>query len=146
VGAFILAASLRVVVHECAHAVTLRVFGIPYRTEWLPLDDGRPLRSAAIGAVARVTPGAPLECSAWRLRTAAVAPLVLLAPFVLVRAGVLADPLADQPTVAMAAAGWLARAMPSPSDFSLSWHAGRAIDEHADRATRRHGLAGRVTR
>jgi hypothetical protein len=28
-----------------------------------------------------------------------------LAPFVLVRAGVLADPLADQPTVAMAAAG-----------------------------------------
>jgi len=133
IGAFLLAASLGIVVHECTHAVTLRVFGIPFEMEWLPGEGTRPLLGAANGAIARVTPVAlPAGCPAWQLRVAAMAPLVLLAPFVLVGAGVIADPFAGQPATAMAAAGWLACAVPSPGDFSLLWHAEREIDRHVE--------------
>jgi len=132
-GTFLVSASVGVVVHECAHAAILRAFGIPYRMKWLPREDGQPVLGAAVGALARVTPAAlPADCPAWRLRLAAMAPLVLLAPFALVPAGVVADPFATgTPAVAMAAAGWLACAVPSPGDFSLLWHAERAIERHA---------------
>lgn len=131
--AFGLAASLGIVVHECAHAVTLGAFGIPYRMEWLPSDGDGPVLGAAIGAFARVTPlDLPAACPAWQLRVAAMAPLALLAPFALVAAGVVADPFAgDAPIRAMAAAGWLACALPSPGDFSLLFHAEQAIETGA---------------
>lgn len=133
-AAFGATASVGIVVHEFAHALTLRCFGIPYRMEWLPRDGGQPLRSVAIGAFARVTPIAlPPGCPAWRLRVAAMAPLLLLAPFALVPTGIVADPFSAGPMVAMAAAGWLACALPSPSDFSLLWQAERAIELHAAR-------------
>lgn len=130
---FGLAASLGIVVHECAHAVTLSAFEIPYRMEWLPSDGEGPVLGATVGAFARVTPlDLPADCPAWQLRIAAMAPLVLLAPFALVAVGVVADPFAaDAPIVAMAAAGWLACALPSPGDFSLLWHAEQAIENGA---------------
>lgn len=135
VGAFLLAASVGVVVHEFAHAAVLRTFGIPHRMEWLPRGDDRAsLGAVAAGAFARVTPLAlPADCPPWRLRLAAMAPLSLLAPFALVGAGVVADPFAaGNPMVRMVALGWLACAVPSPGDFSLLFHAAEAIGRRAD--------------
>lgn len=123
------AASVGVVAHEFAHALTLRAFGVPYRLEWLPDEAGGPVRAAAAGAFARVTPvDLSSDVPAWHLRVAAMAPLVLAVPFVLVAAGLIPDAFATgNRLVGMAAVGLLACALPSPADFSLLWHAERAI-------------------
>jgi hypothetical protein len=57
-------------------------------------------------------------------------PLVLAVPLPLVALGVLPDPFASgSPYEAAVALGRLACALPSPQDFSLLWHAERAIEE-----------------
>lgn len=129
----VLSASVGVVAHEFAHAVVLRACGVSYRLEWLPADAGGPVRAAAVGAFARVTPvGLSPDVSPWHLRIAAMAPLVLATPFALLAAGVLPEPLGvGNPFVRMAAVGLLACAVPSPADFSLLFHAERAIEGEA---------------
>lgn len=121
--------SAGVVVHEFAHALTLRAFSVPYRVDVLPGERDGTLRGSAMGGLASVTPIAvPPDLEPWRLRVAAMAPLALLAPFGLVAAGVVPDPFATGDAVRQAVAvGWLACALPSPSDFALLWHARDAL-------------------
>ena len=121
------------VTHELSHAVALRAFGVPVEISWLP---GRErtglLRAALAGGWAAVSPRAvPRDLQPWRLRVAAMMPLLLAAPLALVGLGVLTDPFAgDTLYRAAAAVGWLACALPSPQDFSVLWYAEAAIEEH----------------
>ena len=124
------------VAHELSHAAVLAAFDIPYRIEWLPARaEAGLLRAGVLGGWASVTPRTiPPGLAPWRLRVAALAPLALAAPFVLVLGGVVPDPIASgNPLVQAATVGWMACALPSPADFSLFSHAGRAIEEYGDR-------------
>jgi MFS family permease len=121
------------VAHELLHAAALRAFGVPYRIEWLPGRDGAGLLEASLYVKwAAVTPTAfPDDMSAWRLRVAALAPVALATPFVLIAAGPLPDPFATGAVLAQVLAiAVMACAIPSPQDFSLFWHAERALAEH----------------
>jgi hypothetical protein len=108
------------------------VFGVPFEMSWLPK---RPrtglLRASITGNWAAVRPRAiPREFQPWQLRVAAMMPLLLATPLVLVGLGVIPDPSASgnpyEPAVAI---GWLACALPSPQDFSLLWYAEQALEE-----------------
>ena len=129
----LVAVVLGTVAHELSHATVLAAFGVPYRIEWLPARaQAGLLRAGVLGGWASVTPREiPSGLAPWRLRVAALAPLALAVPFALVFAGVLPDPIASgNPLVQAATVGWLACALPSPADFSLFSHAGRAIEEY----------------
>lgn len=136
VAVFVLAGSVGVgiVAHELAHAVTLRTFGISYRIEWFPdrRDDGL-LGAILVGKLVAVTPHSISgEKAAGRLRVAAVTPLTLVSPLALVPLGVLPDPFATGDLyLKVAVIGWSACALPSPQDFSVLWHAERALTERA---------------
>ena len=122
---------LGTVVHEYAHAVALRAAGIDCEMRWLVDRDAVGLlRASVLGTWASVTPRGDLSgASIPGLRVAALAPLALVAPFALVVAGVLPDPLATgDPRVVAAAVAWMACALPSPQDFSVVWHADRALE------------------
>lgn len=123
-------AAVGVLVHELSHATALYLAGVPCRIEVLPGrgSSGR-FRVGVGGPLARVTPTRlPEDQPPWTLRAAALMPLVLAAPFVLVVAGVLANPFAaGEGPLALAAIAWLACAIPSPGDFSLVWYPERAI-------------------
>ena len=114
------------VAHECTHAAVLAGFGVPYEIEWFPRTRG----FAGSRALASVTPRSiPAGLPRWRLRTAAIVPVVLTVPFWPVVVGLVPDPLrTGGPAVQAAAVGWLACAIPSPADFSLFWHAGEFVD------------------
>lgn len=121
------------VAHELSHALALRAFDVPFAVEFFPDRDDAGLPRADVGGTwATVTPTAvPAEFAPWRLRTAAMMPLLLATPFALVAAGVLPDPFAAaDPYPKTAALGWLACALPSPQDFSLLWYPRRAIAEY----------------
>ena len=118
------------VTHELAHAAALRVSGIPYDVEWFPGSDAdASLGTGLAGRWATVTPTrVPEGVAPWRLRVAAMAPLLLTLPFVAVAVGAVPDPLAaGNPSLQLAAVGWLACALPSPQDFSVLWYADRAL-------------------
>ena len=120
------------ITHEFSHAFALRVFGVRFEMSWLPERDRTGLLRASIaGDWAAVRPRAlPHDFEPWRLRVAAMMPLVLAVPLPLVALGVLPDPFASgNPYEVAVALGWLACALPSPQDFSLLWHAERAIEE-----------------
>lgn len=128
------------VVHELLHASALRAFGVPYRIEWLPGHDGTGLLEASLYVKwAAVTPRSfPDDLSAWRLRVAALAPIALATPFVLIATGLLPDPFAtDAVLLKVVAIAVMACAIPSPQDFSLFWHAERALAEHDPGTDRR---------
>ena len=117
------------VAHELTHAAVLHAFGVPYDIRWFPgqaADDS--LNAGVSSAWATVTPRRiPPGMSAWTLRLSAVAPLALAAPFLLVPAGVLPDPLAGPAPVVAATVAWLGCALPSPRDFSLFWGADQVV-------------------
>jgi len=120
------------VTHELSHAVALRAFGVPVEISWLPERDRTGLlRAGLAGGWAAVRPRVvPRDLQPWRLRVAAMMPLLLAAPLALVGLGVLTDPFAgDTPYRAAVAVGWLACALPSPQDFSVLWYAEAAIEE-----------------
>lgn len=133
-AAVVLCATLGVgtVAHELSHVFVLRWLGVPCEVRWLS-GQGTPssLGAGVTQAWATVTPTAvPNDVSSRGLRVAAIAPLALATPFVLVLFGVLPDPLASGDLlVAAATAGWFGCALPSPQDFSLFWHPSRALDE-----------------
>jgi hypothetical protein len=140
VGALVVLVAAGTVVHEYLHAFTLKTFGIPYTIEWFSGRD-RSLRSWLSVRWATVTPdSAPADASAWQLRLAAMAPLSLAAPFVLVATGVLPDPFAyGTVSLELAAVALLATAIPSPADFSLFWYADRVLAERVGTEENRGG-------
>lgn len=122
-----------IVAHELSHAAVLYLFGIehdisirPDRTGTSQFDANTP------GAWAVVVPReiSP-ETPAWVMRLSSIAPLALAVPFLAVFTGVVPDPLQAESLLLTAwTVGWLACAIPSPQDFSVFWHAERAIAEH----------------
>ena len=127
------------VAHELAHAAVLYLFGLECALE-LTLGRGqRPeskrsrdgARGAGAGAWATVTPkSVSAETSVRALRLSSVAPLLLAAPFLAVLTGLVPDPVgADSLLLTAWTVGWLACAIPSPQDFSVFWHAERAVAE-----------------
>jgi hypothetical protein len=118
---------LGMLAHELSHAVTLRLLGVPCEFRWLPGRAGADAR-ARLSGTAAVVPREVESEMANRLRVAAVMPFLLATPVVLVPLGVLPDPFVTGEVVQqVAVVGWLACAIPSPQDFSLLWHAERAI-------------------
>jgi len=121
-----------IVVHELSHAAVLSLLGIQCDIAIGPERDGTSQFGANIpGTWASVTPREiPPETSAWALRLSAVAPLVLVVPFVTVVL-IVPDPLqAGDPLLSAWTIGWLACAIPSPQDFSVFWYAEQAVAEH----------------
>lgn len=120
------------IAHELAHLVALRIWGIPCSLEWLPRSDGAGLLRASISggwATVRLH-GIPRGFSPWRLRVAALTPLLLAAPLALVSLGLFTDPIrAGDAYLSAALIGWTACALPSPQDFSLCWYAERLVDD-----------------
>ena len=129
----LLTVGVGIVAHELSHAAVLYLLGIPCDVELGP-ERGRTghLGANVPGSWATVTPREISPgTSAWALRLSSVAPLVLAVPFVTVLAGIVPDPLqADSPLLSAWTVGWLACAIPSPRDFSVFWHAERAVAEH----------------
>lgn len=123
-----------VVVHELAHAVVLRAFGVSVDVDWLPGRDTADGFGAGVrGTWASVTPRSVPQDRTWGIRAAALAPLAMALPVPLVLLGVLPDPVASgNPFLVALTVGWLACALPSPQDFSLFWYADRAIEAHSD--------------
>jgi hypothetical protein len=120
------------IAHELSHAFALRVFGVPFEISWLPERSRTGLLRASIaGGWAVVSPRAiPPDLQPWRLRVAAMMPLLLATPLALVGFGVIPDPfVSGNPYAVAVAIGWLACALPSPQDFSLLWHADQAVEE-----------------
>ena len=135
VGA-VLVATLGVgtVAHEFAHAAVLSALRVPYEVSWLPDRDATGLLKAGIfGTWAAVTPASiPLDVPAWGLRLAALMPLTLALPFLLIPAGVVPDPITGgNPYVIAVVTGWMACAIPSPRDFSWVWHANDLVENVA---------------
>lgn len=121
------------VAHELSHAAVLRMFDVPSEIEWLPTHargDTGVVRASITGGWARVRPREiPPNRSPSVLRIAALAPLLLATPLALVPLGVLPDLLgSENPYLIAATIGWTACALPSPQDFSLVWHAERAVE------------------
>lgn len=136
-AAAVLCATLGVgtVAHELSHVFVLRQLGVRCDVQWLPSRESPESLGAGIAqAWATVTPRAvPDGISQRGLRLAAIAPLALATPLLLVLAGVLPDPLATGNIVlAAATVAWFGCALPSPQDFSVFWHPGRAIDESGE--------------
>lgn len=106
------------VAHESSHALVLRLFGIGYDFDWLPSHDGPTLSSP----LATVTPRTRPHAGSFGVRLAAVAPLALATPILLVLTGLVPDPLASgDPFLAASTVGWTACALPSPQDFAVFW-------------------------
>lgn len=131
--ALLVTACIGIIVHELSHAVVLHFLGIPYQIEWFPAGSGgRYFGVWVFGTWASVTPRRiPRTAPIWGIRLSAIAPFVLLFPFVLVIAGLLPDPLSEG-NVAFTAVAivWLGCALPSPQDFSVFWYADRALSEY----------------
>lgn len=126
------------VAHELTHAAVLRTLGVRYELNWLPDEDSAERFGTGLFATwATVVPVSyPRDCPPWGLRLAAVAPVALATPLLLIPAGVVPDPVATGDLVGSAVVvAWLACAIPSPQDFSQFWHARRVLDGGARGAT-----------
>ncbi len=120
-----------IVVHELSHACVLRLLGMPYDIEWGPTSGQRRSQGIpSLSAWATVTPQGPsCELSAWGVRCAAIAPLALSVPIVLIASGAIPVSVdTSNAVVAAAVVGWLACALPSPQDFSVFWYAHDALE------------------
>jgi hypothetical protein len=125
--------SVGIVAHELSHAAVLWLLGIRCDIGIGPGGVGTGESDTGVfGTLAAVTPrGTSPETAACAVRLAPVAPLLLAVSFVPVVAGVVPDPLqADSLLLGAWTVGWLACAVPSPQDFSVFWHAERAVAEH----------------
>lgn len=126
-----LSVGLGLVAHELSHAVVLRAAGIPHDITWFGGRDRASLfRAGVAGQWATVTPRPSAGTPAWLLRLSAMMPLAMVAPLAIVPLGLAPDPVATGSLpVQVAVLGWMACAIPSPQDFSVLWHADRALGE-----------------
>lgn len=126
---FVLLATVAVgtVIHELSHAAALRAFAIPFEVTGGSSGDGGTRHG--FGTLASVRPlGTSQRLSPVGLRVAAGMPLLMLAPLGLILGGLVPDPVASGDTLGTAVVvGWLATALPSPQDWSVLFHADRAI-------------------
>lgn len=136
-GILVVTLAIGVVAHELTHLVSLRALGIPCEIDFFP-DRGEAdgLGIGIFQTWATVVPHTfPSGVAPWELRCAAVAPVVLATPAILVFAGVLPDPVESQNVYLVAATiAWLGCALPSPQDFSLFWHATQVLEEYGNLA------------
>ena len=124
--------AIGIIAHEFAHAAVLFLFEIEYEVEWLPdRTDTDLLRAGLFGSWATVTPvSIPPNVPAWGIRAAAVAPAILAVPALGIAAGLPPYSLwSTHPTIGIAAIAFMACAIPSPSDFSLFWHANDVVED-----------------
>ena len=114
------------VAHEWTHAVVLRLFGIDHAITYLPgrSDGVVGLLTCCPWAVVRPRPSG--RESAFHLRTAALAPVLLAVP--VFAAGIAGAVPAESPIATAIAIGWLACAVPSPQDFSVAFYAHRHLE------------------
>lgn len=137
-AALVAAVVVGTTLHELSHALALAASGVPCQITVRPDRDESGLLGASLpGAWATVTPTAvPSGFSPWQLRTAAMMPFCLAAPFALVLVGVVPNPFVSGGLpLQLAAVGWLGCALPSPQDFSLLWYPERAIADRRRSAT-----------
>jgi hypothetical protein len=135
-----------VVVHELLHATVLRTAGVRCAVEFRPRSPGGGrFETLVSGALASVSiESIPERCPAWRLRAAALAPLVMLLPAtvfaLLLTHGHVPRTLGTAVLVA-----WLGSALPSPADFAVVWHPNQTRSLLSrDGATAADGGADRV--
>lgn len=121
------------VVHELAHALVLRLARIEYTVTYFPG------RSDGVVALLSSCPWAAVEPhpvgrdSSRTLRLAAIAPVFLAVPvFAVGFAGLVPT---GSPIVTAIGIGWLACSIPSPQDFSVAFHADRALATETDAVT-----------
>lgn len=126
-------AALGVTAHELSHAIALRLAGVACKVEVLPDSEGG-FGTGVAGPLARVRPvRLPDDIAPWQLRTAAMMPLCLAAPFGLVLVGLVPDPFAvGSASLEMATVAWLGCSIPSPQDFSLLWHPEGSLTAHRE--------------
>lgn len=131
VGVLALAVGVGTVVHELLHAGVLAAAGVPYTIQWLQGGPTGRLGAGLVGTWASVRmQSVPQDLPPWQLRVASLSPLALALPLVAIAVGVVPDPfVGDDLVLQFAVIGWLACALPSPSDFSLVWHAEDVIDD-----------------
>ena len=120
-------------VHELLHLVPLYLVDADYTVTVLPDEKATgptawtTLRSALSSGLVRVEithvqPSTP----DWVLRVAAILPLALALPLLLVGAGVVPDPLAtDDHLAAVVFIALTGCGLPSPADWSVVWHGSR---------------------
>ncbi|ELY66183.1 hypothetical protein [Natronococcus jeotgali] len=124
--------------HEWAHTFVLRFGAVEYTISYLPNRGGGLLGSLRSRPWAVVRPHPTGTEPPWILRAAALAPLALAVPAL----GLVATGYATEgpPVVTAATVGWLACAIPSPRDFSVAFHAHRALrdslEEYDPRSSR----------
>lgn len=113
------------VAHELAHALVLRLARIEYTVTYAPgrADGVVGLLTSCPWAV--VDPHPSATDSPHTLRLAALAPIVLAIPVFAV--GIAGLGPAESPVLTAIGIGWLACAIPSPQDFSVVFHAHRAL-------------------
>ena len=125
VGVVLLATlAVGVCAHELLHVAPLRFTDAEYAVRLLPSGDGSALQTALTGGLVRVEIAhLPRTTSEWVVRGAALAPLALALPLVLVAAGVLPNPVAaDDHLGTVALVALTGCGLPSPADWSVVWH------------------------
>lgn len=124
-------------VHELLHLVPLSFTDTSYTVTVLPTDDAASptgwaaLQNALTSGLVRVeVTRVPATTPDWVLRVAALLPLALSLPLLLVAAGVLPNPLAaDDHVAAVALVGLTACGLPSPADWAVAWHGSDLADD-----------------
>lgn len=133
--AFVATLAAGICAHELLHVVPLRFTNAEYTVSVLPSAgaasrgadaprDWTALKHVLAGSLVRVeVTDLPRATPDWLLRTAALAPLALAAPFALVAAGLLPNPFATGDRFAAVALVTLtACGLPSPADWAVVWH------------------------
>lgn len=121
-----------IVAHEFTHVLALRILGVTCELNLPPARHDAGVFGIGISqAWAAVVPRTiPPGISPWGLRLAAIAPIILAAPPLLVLTGVFPDPIETGNVYLVAATvAWLGCALPSPQDFSLFWYAEQVLEE-----------------
>ncbi|NEU59052.1 hypothetical protein [Halorussus sp. MSC15.2] len=139
-GAVLLATlAVGICVHELLHVAPLSFTDAEYTVSVLPdtdADSTSPigwgvLPNALTGGLVRVeVTDVPTETPDWVLRVAALLPVLLALPLVLVAAGVLPDPVAaDDHLGTVALVALTGCGLPSPADWAVVWHGSDLADD-----------------
>ena len=130
-SALVCGVSVGLVIHEASHGMVLRIAGVEYDVTFFPGRHDSLLGRLASVPWAVVHPHPTGRESPWTLRIAALAPLLLTVP-VLGLALVGFVPSGEAPFRSALVLGWLACALPSPQDFSVSFYAHRLLADARD--------------